>query len=133
VRGEPPRGGRERPVQPHEDPSASPRRRRVLRIPAADAEFRQALGPGYDVVSPGSAERPDIVVADLRGLRQLAETRRAYPEARLVIRLPFGATATEVVEVLDSGADACLVDGPIVLLAAQVRSVDRASRTEDLL
>jgi DNA-binding response OmpR family regulator len=82
------------------------------------------------VVGVGSLEVPDIVVADLASLGQLGETL-AHPGRGLVIRLSFGATVADVVRVLDSGADACIVDGPIEVLAAHVRSVHRALRWRD--
>lgn len=119
------RSGEGRPVHRREELSRFPRRRRILRIPSGEEELQRALGDGYDVIGAGSVEVPDIVVADLARLDQLEEIW-AHPGTAWVIRLPFGSAAADVVAVLDSGADACLIDGPIEILAAQVRSVDRA-------
>jgi hypothetical protein len=115
------------PVQRHEEPTGAGGRLRILRVPSGGAALQRVLGDGYHVFGADSAEVPDIVVADLASVDQLGELHD-HPGKALVIRLPFGATVAEVVRVLDSGVDYCLVDGPIEILAAQVRSVDRALR-----
>jgi hypothetical protein len=48
-----------------------------------------------------------------------------------MIRLLYDVTVADVVGVLDPGVDACLVDWPIEIPAAKIRSLDRALRWRD--